>query len=298
MAKKFYLPESLIEEIKRIAQSDVNILITGESGSGKDFVAELIHNYSKKRDLTPVFIDISSIPTDLLERELFGSHKGAFTGSDEFYEGKLVQADNNTLILDGVGDIPLLTQGKINGFLDKGEFEPLGSNIKTKVSCRVIAITNKDLPSLVEDGQFRSDLYYRLNVIGLNIPPLRSRVEVILPLAEEILQSIDPIRTFSKEVKTAFLSYEWPGNIRELRNVIERAAVLCSNEEITSEYLLLSSNNNGNISSTTLKDAVNNFKREYILKVLESNEWNVTHSAKVLGIQRTYLSKLIKDLNI
>lgn len=295
--KDLFLDKDLISKIDRISKTSASILIQGESGTGKEYIAHYIHKQSSFSNREPLFINLSAIPQDLLEKELFGSVKGSFTGAETESRGKLLLADNSTLVLDEISELPLQVQGKIVNFLETGFFYPIGSSNKESITCRIIAITNKNLYEMTEKGLFRKDLFYRLNTIILEIPALRDRINHLKPLSIEILNSFSPKAFFSLEAMNQILSYDWPGNIRELRNVIERAVVLSELDEISSENLLLSSDNNVNISSTTLKQAIDDFKRKYILKVLESNDWNITKSANILDIQRTYLSRLVKELN-
>ncbi|MGL1891775.1 MAG: sigma 54-interacting transcriptional regulator [Spirochaetaceae bacterium] len=294
-----YLPEKLITQLNQIAKSDATLLLLGESGVGKEIIANRVHTLSTRNKIEPIIINIAAIPADLLERELFGSVKGAFTGSESDYIGVFKRAHKSTLILDEIAEIPLTIQGKLLNVLEYGVIQPIGSNESFKVDCRIIAITNKDVNEQIEKGLFRKDLYYRLNVITFNVPPLRNRVQFIKQLIFDLIgvfSSENEKYSISDEALSQLISYHWPGNIRELSNTIERAITLSNNSEITSENLLLSSDNNVNISSATLKEAVDHFKKNYIMKVLEFNGWNVTKSAKILGIQRTYLSRLIKEL--
>ncbi len=296
---EFILPEDILDNIDKISNSDLNLLIEGESGVGKDYIAELVHKKSKRSEYPSIAINIAAIPSDLLEKELFGSIRGAFTSSESNYIGKFEKAHNSTLILDEIGDLTLMLQAKILDAIEKGIIQPIGSSETRKINCRIIAVTNKNLENKVKNGEFRKDLFYRLNVLKLTVPPLRKRVKDIIPIAKNILEDLTSSRdkyTFDKSAINLILSYDWPGNIRELKNSIERALVLSDKKEITSDFLLLSSNNNVNICKVTLKEAMNEYKNKYILQVLESNDWNVTRSAKILGIQRTYLSRLIKEL--
>ncbi len=296
---ELFLSKKLLGQISSIAQSNATLLILGESGVGKDIVANKIHRYSNRSKKEAVVINVAAIPADLLEKELFGSVKGSFTGAVEDYSGKFVLADNSTLILDEIGELPLPIQGKLLKAIENGIIHPVGSNLTIQVDCRIIAITNKNVLDLVDKGLFRKDLYYRLNVVSLYIPPLRERVSELKKIVEFFLKQFSNNKTtytIEKNALNDLIFHDWPGNIRELKNCLERAITLSDKPEITSEYLLLSSDNNVNISSATLKEAINNFKRKFILQVLESNEWNVTKSAKILDIQRTYLSRLIKEL--
>lgn len=294
-----FLSEKTVNNINSISKSDAPLLILGESGVGKEIVANRVHKLSNRNKNEPIIINIAALPADLIEKELFGAVKGAFTGAETDSIGKFELANHSTLILDEIGELPLVIQGKLLRVIESGIIEPVGSNRSLKVDCRIIAVTNKNLEELISKGQFRNDLLYRLNVITLNIPPLRERITEIPKITQLFLNEFSKYKneiTISNEAMNKLISYDWPGNIRELKNTIERAITLSNNREITSEYLLLSSDNNVNIASTTLKEAMTIFKRRYITQVLESNGWNVTKSAKVLDIQRTYLSRLIKEL--
>lgn len=296
-----YLSNSIKKDICNIAKSDATVLIAGESGVGKEVVAQAIHNLSKRSGKEAVFINIAAIPLDLIEKELFGSVEGAFTDSIKSSAGKFQQADGTTLVLDEIGELPLVIQGKILSAIENGIIQPIGSTNPIKVDCRIIAITNKKLPELVNMGLFRKDLYFRLNVLSIKLPPLKDRISQIKKIAENFLTILSPDDskyTLTEDAIASLLGYSWPGNLRELKNVIERAIVMSDDKEITSDYLLLSSDNNVNITQETLKDAVNLFKKRYITQALEINGWNVTKTAKLLDIQRTYLSRLIKELNI
>ena len=296
-----FLSDSIKDEIVKIANSNATLLITGESGVGKEFVAKTVHELSPQFEKKPVIINIRAIPEELLEKELFGSLAGAFTDAKLDSVGMFRLANNSTLILDDVGSIPLSIQGKLLNAIENGLIQPIGSSTAIKVNCRIIAISTVPIPTLVEKGLFRRDLYYRLNVLSLVLPPLRDRVSLIEKITNYYLASVSsPGKVFiiDNEAMRKLVWYYWPGNIRELLNTLERGTVMSDGVKITSDYLLLSSDNNVNISNATLKDAVRLFKKRYITQALENNGWNVTKSANFLDIQRTYLSRLIKELNI
>ncbi|MEJ5272735.1 MAG: sigma 54-interacting transcriptional regulator [Spirochaetota bacterium] len=290
-----------------VANSDSTVLLQGESGTGKELFAELIHNLSKRKSKPFVKVNCAAIPDTLLESELFGYSKGAFTGAIKDTIGKLEIADGGTVFLDEIGEIPLSTQAKLLRFLESREIQKLGSNIPFSVNVRIIAATNKDLPQEVANKRFREDLYYRLNVFPIYLPPLRDRIEDIPILANHFIQKYNKelnkkINSLSEKALKKLTDYHWPGNIRELENIIERSCVLCEGNEITEDQILL------NIKNTTtslpldniipLKDAINKFKKEYITDVLNKNNWKQNETARQLEIQRTYLSRLIKELDI
>ncbi|MDR2619383.1 MAG: sigma 54-interacting transcriptional regulator, partial [Treponema sp.] len=295
-----------LEIIDRVAKTDSSVLILGESGVGKEIFAEQIHIRSSRNQKPFVRVNCAALPEGLLESELFGHVKGAFTNAIANRQGRFEVADGGTIFLDEIGDLPLALQAKLLRVIQEKTFEKVGSNTSITVDVRILAATNRDIEKQVERGEFRSDLYYRLNVLPLYIPPLRQRTEDIPALADFFL------RKFSGETKKQFdgftedameimLSYGWPGNIRELENCIERACVIGKNKQIRGEDLLLKSSLPQAIPETgdrDLKNAINAFKARFIRKVLEENKWNQTASAKALDIQRTYLSRLIKELAI
>jgi Nif-specific regulatory protein len=255
-------------------------------------------------------VNCAALPEGLLESELFGHVKGAFTNAIQTRRGRFEMANGGTIFLDEIGDLPLALQAKLLRVIQEKTFEKVGSDTSITVDVRILAATNKDIEALVERGEFRGDLYYRLNVLPLYIPPLRQRPEDIPELAafflkKSIRKTKKQFEGFSDASMEALLSYSWPGNIRELENCIERACVIGQERWIRREDLFLSKNGGGADTSIeektgnrNLKTALNVFKAHYIQKVLEENHWNQTESARALDIQRTYLSRLIKELNI
>jgi Nif-specific regulatory protein len=296
-----------LELIDRIAKTDSSVLILGESGVGKEIFAEQIHLRSLRNGEPFVRVNCAALPEGLLESELFGHIKGAFTHAVGNRRGRFEMADGGTIFLDEIGDLPLSLQAKLLRVIQEKTFEKVGSDISQRVNVRILAATNKDIDGLVKTGEFRSDLYYRLNVLPLYIPPLRQRPEDIPELAAFFLKKC--IRTikkqfdgFSGEAMDAMLSYSWPGNVRELENCIERACVIGNPPRIQKEVLFLNDKTPvpeyGGEGSRTLKTAINLFKTHFIQEKLKENHWNQTETAKALDIQRTYLSRLIKELNI
>ncbi|MDR2068350.1 MAG: sigma 54-interacting transcriptional regulator [Spirochaetaceae bacterium] len=295
-----------LEIIDRIAQTDSSVLILGESGVGKEIFAEQIHLRSPRAKEPFIRVNCAALPEGLLESELFGHVKGAFTNAIQTRKGRFELADGGTIFLDEIGDLPLSLQAKLLRVIQQKTFEKIGSDVSVTVNVRILAATNKDIDALVERGEFRSDLYYRLNVLPIYIPPLRQRPEDIPELADFFLKKFiretkKQFEGFSGEAIETMLSYSWPGNIRELENCIERACVIGKNTWIQKKDLFLKMGSNaieGEVEGRNLKAAINVFKARFIKKVLEENNWNQTETAKTLDIQRTYLSRLIKELDI
>ena len=291
--------------VDKIAATDSSVLILGESGVGKELFAEQIHIRSRRADGPFIRVNCAALPEHLLESELFGHVKGAFTDATSDRRGRFELANGGTIFLDEIGDMPYNLQSKLLRVLQHMVFEKVGASEPTNVNVRVLAATNKDIETAIEEGKFRKDLYYRLNVLPFYIPPLRERIEDIQILADFFLEKFNrelkrSIHGYSNDAVEALMSYSWPGNVRELENVIERSVVICDDEFIRSKHLLLVSslNENNEYENKNLKDALNTFKRHFIQKALEANSWNQTETASKLGIQRTYLSRLIKELDI
>jgi Nif-specific regulatory protein len=305
MIAKSPLIMETIDIIDRVARTDSSVLILGESGVGKEIFAEQIHLRSSRAKAPFIRVNCAALPEGLLESELFGHVKGAFTGAIRARRGRFELADRGTIFLDEIGDLPLQLQSKLLRVIQQKTFEKIGSEISVTVNVRILAATNKDIEALVETGEFRRDLYYRLNVLPIYIPPLRQRPEDIPALAEYFLKKFiretkKQFEGFSSDAMEAMLSYSWPGNIRELENCIERACVIGRDSLIRREDIFLNSGGKEGADGgdRNLKTAINVFKAHFIQKVLEENHWNQTESAKALDIQRTYLSRLIKELDI
>ena len=291
--------------IRRAAPHFKTALVTGATGTGKELVARALHKLGPAASARFAVCSSSAIVETLFESELFGHVKGAFTDAIQNRKGRFELADTGTIFLDEIGDIPLKLQAKLLRVLQQHSFEPVGSSESITVNVRIIAATNKDIEDLVEKGEFRSDLYYRLNVLPLHVPPLRQRKEDIPALADFFLKkfSRETNKHFAGFTETAMdlmLSYSWPGNVRELENAVERAVVIAKESRISARDLLLGSGSadTDEYKGKSLKEALSIFKRHFIMKALEENRWNQTESAKVLDIQRTYLSRLIKELDI
>jgi len=294
-----------LEIIDRVAKTDSSVLLLGESGVGKELFAEQIHLRSKRSGSPFIRVNCAALPEGLLESELFGHVKGAFTNAISNRQGRFEMADTGTIFLDEIGDLPLSLQAKILRVIQERKFEKVGSDNTHTVNVRIIAATNKDLEEQVQKNAFRQDLYYRLNVFPVYIPPLRQRPEDIPELANFFLdcfmkETKKQFEGFSHDALEALLSYSWPGNVRELQNCIERACVMGKNKWIGREDLFLKygETQETEVTERDLKNAVNVFKTNFIRRVLEENDWNQTETSKALAIQRTYLSKLIKELKI
>ncbi|HPO02169.1 sigma 54-interacting transcriptional regulator [Treponema zuelzerae] len=295
-----------LDIVERVAKSDSSVLILGESGVGKELIAEQLHLKSDRASKPFVRVNCAALPEGLLESELFGHVKGAFTDAISNRKGRFEMADQGTIFLDEIGDLPLALQSKLLRVIQNRTFEKLGSSDTITVNVRIVAATNRDIEKLVEEQKFRSDLYYRLNVLPMYIPPLRQRLEDIPELALFFLKKFrhevkKDFLGFSEGAMSAIISYSWPGNIRELENTIERACVIGKPPYIREEDLLLNIRtmpDNNIDGDKSLKSVLNLFKKHYIQKVLEENQWNQTATAGILDIQRTYLSRLIKELEI
>lgn len=292
--------------VSRVAPTDSSVLILGESGVGKELFAEQLHLQSHRSSRPFVRVNCAALPETLLESELFGHVKGAFTDAASDRIGRFELADGGTIFLDEIGDVPFSIQAKLLRVLQERSFEKLGSSETRTVDVRIVAATNRDIERAVDEGSFRRDLYYRLNVLPLYVPPLRERPEDITELAEFFLKRFNAetkkqIRGFSEEAVETLLSYSWPGNVRELENAVERAVVICQGEYIGPSDLVLRTGERGSdetYQGKSLKDSITLFKRQFIRSTLERHQWNQTNAAKELGIQRTYLSRLVKELGI
>ena len=297
-----------IELSARVAGTPTTTLLRGESGTGKELVAHAIHNASPRERQPFIPVNCAALPDTLLEAELFGHEKGAFTGADSLKEGRFELANNGTLFLDEIGDMNYEVQAKLVRVLQDQEFYRVGGTKPIQCDVRLIAATNQDLEAKIQDGTFREDLYYRLNVIEVFLPPLRERIEDIPSLADFFLQRFGqemkrPKKCFSTAALEAILTYSWPGNVRELQNVVEHAVVLGKDVEVQVEDLPARFSNTdpdevARYQSATLDIAQRAFKRQYVTHVLQQTEGNRSRAAKVLDIQRTYLSRLIKELQI
>jgi two-component system NtrC family response regulator len=289
--------------IRKVADSDISVLVFGESGTGKELIARSIHNQSGRSDKPFIAINCGAIPETLLEAELFGHEKGAFTGAHVQRKGKVEYADGGTLFLDEIGELAPLLQVKLLRFLQERVIERIGGRENIEVDVRVIAATQKNLKEGLDTGEFREDLYYRLSVVTIEVPPLRSRGSDILLLAnyfrrkscEEMKR---PVAKFDASAIQAMDEYEWPGNVRELENKIKRAVVMGEGPFIRAEDLDLSWANPGTAKKQTLKEAREMLERDFICKALINNRWNVARTAEQIGVARPTLYDLIKKYNL
>lgn len=294
----------VLDILSKVIPTRSNILLLGESGTGKGLVAEMVHGNSQRKDKPFISINCSAIPENLLESELFGYRKGAFTGAASDKKGLITMADQGTLFLDEIGDMPMGLQAKVLKVLETGEVLPLGETKPRFVDIRLIAATNKNLEDQIRKGLFREDLYYRLNVIEVNIPPLRERREDIQVLARHFVDKCSrennkKVAGISDEAMAALMSYPWPGNIRELRNVIERAVVLSGAGAIgiaeLPEKMKSYDNSRG---MRTLKDRLDYCEETVIRETLQANDWNKEETARQLGVDLATLYRKIKKLSI
>ena len=300
--------QELAETLSLVAPSDATVLISGESGTGKELVAGAVHHNSLRKEASFIKVNCAALHENLLESELFGHERGAFTGATEQRKGRFELADQGTLFLDEIGDMSPTTQAKILRVLQEGEFERLGGSQTIKVDVRLIAATHHNLKQMADERRFRQDLYYRLSVVPLHLPPLRERPMDIPALAEHFLQLYSnknrkDIRSFQSKALEALLAYSWPGNIRELENAIERAVVLCLEEQIALPQLPVQVRQAYTKDEqrpfavrpgTTLKD----MEKELILSTLRQTDNNRTRAAEILGVTRQTLQNKLKDYGL
>jgi two-component system, NtrC family, nitrogen regulation response regulator NtrX len=298
---------ALREAIATAAPTSGRVLIHGENGSGKELVARAIHALSGRREAPFVEVNCAAIPEELIESELFGHERGAFTGAVARRRGKFETADGGTLFLDEIGDMSLKTQAKVLRALEEQVVERVGGREPIKVDVRVIAASNRDLPEFIARGGFREDLFYRLNVIPIEVPPLRHRRDDIPALIEHFIAVFSAengkrLKTMSPEALAYFLAYDWPGNVRELRNMVERLVIMTMGDVIGPDDLPAPLRPKeaaaGVEGPRSLKDARDGFERAYILAELRANDWNMTRTADRLGIERSHLYRLIKKYGI
>lgn len=308
--------DKVLNNINKVAKTDATVLILGETGTGKELIARAIHAESGRRDKPLIRVNCAAIPQGLIESEFFGHEKGAFTGATSKREGRFSLADGGTIFLDEVGELPLDLQSKLLRVLQEGEFEPVGSSETRKVDVRVLAATNRDLYREVKQGKFREDLYYRLNVFPLTVPPLRDRGEDIIELASVFAERFASrmgvsVKPLTQEQIERITAYNWPGNIRELQNVIERAVITSHEGRLNLDHALPVTSLNTDLSEERSKAALEkrvltqrelqNLERENILAALEKTDWRVSGekgAAKLLGVPHTTLSSRIKALGI
>ena len=304
------LIEHLRQQIAVAAPSSGRVLIQGENGSGKELVARAVHTLSARREGPFVEVNCAAIPEELIESELFGHERGAFTGALTRRRGKFEAADSGTLFLDEIGDMSLKTQAKVLRALEEQAFERVGGKDTVRVDVRVLAASNQNLPERIAAGAFREDLYYRLNVIPIEVPPLRQRKEDLPLLVAHFITVFSAEngkrpKTVSVEALAYFLSYDWPGNVRELRNMVERLVIMSPRDVIGPENLPpplrprdAEPAADDGLRERTLKEAREAFERAFILSELRANEWNMTRTAERLGIERSHLYRKLKAYGI
>jgi len=296
--------QDLKATIERVAPLNTRVLIMGESGTGKELVAIAIHNKSSRKEKPFVKVNCAAIPAELFESEFFGHEKGSFTGAINKKIGKFEKANNGTLFLDEVSDIPIFLQPKILRAIQSGEIQRIGYDKEIYVDVRIIAATNKDLAKEVAAGKFREDLFYRLNVFPIEVPPLREHKEDIPLLANHFIKQICyennfKLKKITEPAMQLLQLYDYPGNIRELRNIIERLIILTSSEEITEiDVNKVVNLNKENIIATDLKSKVIQTEKLLIEQTLEKFNWNITRAAKYLGLERSHLYKKMHKFNI
>lgn len=297
---------SLVKKAQKIAPLDTTILITGETGSGKEVIADLVYKYSGRQDFPFVKLNCAALPMELVESELFGYEKGAFTGANQSGKvGKFELANNGVLFLDEISSMPLATQSKLLRVLQDKEVERLGGNNKKKVDVKIIAATNENLENLVQKQKFREDLFYRLNVIQLNIPSLRERSEDIISLAQYFMDRYckrfnKKSKSFTYAASNMLMDYDWPGNIRELKNVMERLAIMCENNLITQTDIKDNTSIHSKVGATakSLKDQIDQTEKHIIKNTLENVSGNKALAAKLLQINRTTLYSKLEKYNL
>ena len=298
-----------IKQAEKAAKTNFSILLTGETGTGKEVFAKAIHKASLRSQNPMISINCAAIPKDLLESELFGYVEGAFTGAKKGgKKGKFLIADGGTIFLDEIGDMPIAMQAKLLRVLQEKEIEPVGGTQTIPINVRIIAATRKDLYKMILEGTFREDLFYRLNVININLPPLKERKQDILELADFFLKKLNieynHNKKLSKDVKEIFSNYSWPGNIRELDNIIKSAFVSSKLRHITYEDLpskLLNNKENFSYNSNEfigLHSAVEGYEKCLITKILKKNNWHCSAAAKEMNIHRSLLYKKIEKYKI
>jgi DNA-binding NtrC family response regulator len=305
---------SILDRIRHAARSTATILIQGESGTGKELVAKAIHAHSERRDKPFVTVDCTAIPEQIIESELFGHEKGAFTGAWKDKRGLVDEADGGTLFLDEIGELSMMMQAKLLRLLQEGEYKPVGSLNTKSADVRFVVATNHDLRQRVAEKMFREDLFYRLNVISFRLPPLRERREDIPLLVHHLLQQYGSsnrkkIRDIEPEAMSMLMVREWPGNVRQLENVIERGVIMCGSDRITLEDLVSERAHiqpspylDETIFHLPFKEAkeavIRAFHRHYVHSILQQNKGNISRAAEQAGLKRQYLHRIIKQEEI
>lgn len=300
---------NILNTIDRVAKTDARILITGENGTGKELVAQYIHKLSSRSNKELIEVNCAAIPNELIESELFGHEKGSFTGAIKQRIGKFELANGGNLFLDEIGDMSIHAQSKVLRAIEDGKIERVGGSTKVDVDVRVISATNKDLQTEIQKGNFREDLYHRLNVIPIVVPPLRERKDDIPLLIEYFSRNVCeknkfPIKSWSDGAIKTMQSLSWKGNIRELRNFVERVVIMVQSSNITEKdvnsFITASSSNVDEILSisNTFQEFKEKAEKAFILKQLQANSWNISKTAEILGIQRSHLYNKLKKYEI
>ncbi|RJQ16682.1 MAG: sigma-54-dependent Fis family transcriptional regulator [Nitrospiraceae bacterium] len=294
----------LKDRIIKAATSQGRVIITGESGTGKELIARALHNESDRKNKNFIEVNCAAIPHELIESELFGHEKGSFTGAFESKKGKFELADEGTLFLDEIGDMSLATQAKLLRVLETQEFQKVGGSRNIKVDVRIIAATNKDLEEEIRKTNFREDLYFRLSVVPIHVPPLRERKDDIPLLVEYFLKNFAAqygrkTKKISKSSLDALINYDWPGNVRELKNTIERFVIMNTSDvidvKVVPSFRVTKTDYAG---FKTLREAREQFEKDFIMKKLQENNWNVSKTAEELDIERSNLHRKMKSLGI
>ena len=306
---------NLKEQIERVAPTEAWVLIRGQHGTGKELVAQSIHRLSGRNTKPMVEVNCAAIPEELIESELFGHEKGSFTGAQTSKRGKFDQADGGMLFLDEIGDMSLKTQAKILRILQEQTFERVGGNQTIQVDVRVLAATNKNLEAEIEEGNFRADLFWRLNVVPIMVPLLRERKKDIPLLVADFVEDFSHKglgkKSFTHEALAVMMQHNWPGNVRELRNFVERLVIMCPDDEISGQTVENFMHQGTAMQETetdaaiihpyknqNFKEAKREFEREYLLLKLRENNNNISQTAELLGMERSHLHKKLKSLNI
>jgi DNA-binding NtrC family response regulator len=296
--------QSVVHTVERVAVSDVSILITGESGSGKEVIADLIHALSPRNKARIIKINCAALPRELIESELFGSVKGAFTGAHSDREGLFRQAEGGTLFLDEISEMPLDTQSKLLRVLQDQEVRPVGGKVSYKSNCRIVAATNRKPEDAIKDGKMREDLFYRISAISVHLPPLRERKDDIMPLANSFLrrfasQANRPIKGFTPAAIDRLTNFDWPGNVRQLQNEVQRSVLLSEGEEVDAADLSVTkTRNEAEESQDTNFTLLEGVERNAIVQMLKDTGGNKLETAKRLGIGRQTLYNKIKAYGI
>jgi two-component system, NtrC family, nitrogen regulation response regulator NtrX len=310
VGKSFHIRQ-VLDRIEKVAPTDSRVLVTGENGTGKELVARALHHLSPRREAAFVEVNCAAIPSELIESELFGHMKGSFTGAVQDRPGKFELADGGTLFLDEVGDMSPATQAKVLRALEEGKVTRVGGQRDREVDVRIVSATNKDLEEEIEEGRFREDLFYRLNVVPIHLPPLRERREDIPMLIQHFTERLVekeglPRRRFTAEAVNRLQSLDWPGNVRELRNTVERLLILSAGNEVTEAEVtaLVSGGSDGEglgsalLQAATFNEFRDRAERAFLLQKLRENDWNVSETARSIGMPRSNLYKKIEKFEL